>query len=73
MMANTNVASNPHNVVSWDVTPSVLTRLANIPGRPVLNGTYLIAGGSPPASIVTTAITSVATNQADNLYLRIDG
>lgn len=52
---------------------SVMARLGNIPGYPVMMGTYAIAGGAPPASILTTAITSVATSQGIPLYLRIDG
>lgn len=71
-MANTNAATN-FNATGWNVSASVYGRLGNISGEPVINGTYVIAGGSPPASIVTTAITSVVTAQTDNLFFRIDG
>lgn len=48
--------------------------LSNVPNKPVLQGTYTIVGGIPPASIVTTAITSVLSgvNVSNTLVFRLD-
>lgn len=71
-LANTNAAASV-DMAGWSIGSSVLSRLGNVASSPVVQGTYAITGGTPPPSIVTTAITSVVAGQGNNLFFRLDG
>lgn len=61
-MINPNADTNVEIIVWKAVTnnPSVIG-LEGLAGQPILKGVYSIVGGTPPASIVTTAITAVSS------------
>lgn len=52
-------------------TTSILS-FGNLPGEPVLEGTYVIPAGAPPSSIVTTGITSFIGGGINTPVFRLD-
>lgn len=76
MMVNRNNGNGGRfKLQEWALANSSVKSLSNIAGLPVLGGTYAIAGGAPPASIVATGITpSLSTETGTRtLFFRLDG
>lgn len=79
LMVNTNTTTDLE-LIYWAnfnaPGASSILSFGNLSGEPVLEGTYVIPAGAPPASIVTTAIRSVVgvgQPVVNTIITRIDG